>query len=134
MSSHTRLLSGFCRNSLVNRTRNYFGGTGNFFDATGNFQGRSREVHLSGGAARNSCVSGVDGVLRRHSFQSCAHGYANKGDVLSRGFVCCADVQLIRHTHQFSERFGLHLEHHPAPLNFDGPFTSAELGARLFVE
>jgi hypothetical protein len=33
------LLSSFCRNSLPNRTGNYFGGTGNFFDATGNFQG-----------------------------------------------------------------------------------------------
>jgi hypothetical protein len=33
------LLSGFCRNSLLNRTGNYFGGTGNFFDVTGNFQG-----------------------------------------------------------------------------------------------
>jgi hypothetical protein len=31
-----RLLSGFCRNSLLNRTGNYFGGTGNFFDVTGN--------------------------------------------------------------------------------------------------
>jgi hypothetical protein len=26
----------FCRNSLVNRTGNYFGGTGNLFDVTGN--------------------------------------------------------------------------------------------------
>ena len=33
------LLSGFCRNSLLNRTGNYFGGTGNFFNVTGNFQG-----------------------------------------------------------------------------------------------
>jgi hypothetical protein len=33
------LLWGFCRNSLLNRTGNYFGGTGNFFDVTGNFQG-----------------------------------------------------------------------------------------------
>jgi hypothetical protein len=33
------LLSGFCRNSLLNRTGKYFGGTGNFFDITGNFQG-----------------------------------------------------------------------------------------------
>jgi hypothetical protein len=27
---------------------------------------RSREIHLAGGAARNSRVFGVDGVLRRH--------------------------------------------------------------------
>jgi hypothetical protein len=33
------LLSGFGRNSLPNRTGNYFGGTGNFLDVTGNFQG-----------------------------------------------------------------------------------------------
>src|ERR1019366_6775970 len=33
------LLSGFCRNSLLNRTGNYFDVTGNFFDVTGNFQG-----------------------------------------------------------------------------------------------
>jgi hypothetical protein len=31
-----RPLSGFRRNSLLNRTGNYFGGTRNFFDVTGN--------------------------------------------------------------------------------------------------
>ncbi len=31
-----RLLSNFCRNSLLNRTGNYFGETGNFFGVTGN--------------------------------------------------------------------------------------------------
>ncbi len=30
------LLWGFHRNSLLNRTGNFFGGTGNFFDVTGN--------------------------------------------------------------------------------------------------
>ena len=32
------LLSSFSRNSLLNRTGNYFERTGNFFDVTGNFQ------------------------------------------------------------------------------------------------
>src|SRR5271155_783921 len=49
-------------------------------------------------------------------------------------FACWPDMQLIRHSHEFSQRFGLHLEHHPSPLNFDCPFGSAEFGACLFVE
>jgi hypothetical protein len=36
-ANEPRLLSGFCRNSLLNLTGKYFGGTGNFFDITGNF-------------------------------------------------------------------------------------------------
>jgi hypothetical protein len=38
------LLSGFYRNSLLNRTGKYFGGTGNFFDTTGNFQGGAGKI------------------------------------------------------------------------------------------
>jgi len=49
-------------------------------------------------------------------------------------FVCWPDMELIRHSHQFSKRFGLHLEHHPSSVNFDGLFGSAEIGASLFVE
>ncbi len=41
------LLSGFCRNSLANRTGNYFGGTGKFFGITGNFQ--AEQGYSSGG-------------------------------------------------------------------------------------
>jgi hypothetical protein len=44
------------------------------------------------------------------------------------------DVQLVRHSHEFSKRFGVHFDHHAGPVNFDGLFAGAELGARLFVE
>lgn len=43
-------------------------------------------------------------------------------------------MQLIRHSHQFSQGRGVHLEHHAGPVNFDGLFAGAELDARLFVE
>src|SRR5271154_4424526 len=59
---------------------------------------------------------------------------AAAGTLFSTGFACWPDTQLIRHTHQFSERFGFHLGHHMGPLSLDGPFTGAELGSRLFVE
>jgi hypothetical protein len=42
-------------------------------------------------------------------------------------------MQLIRHSHEFSQRFGFHLEHYPTAVNFDCLFGSAKLGARLFV-
>src|ERR1019366_3820894 len=46
------LLYGFHRNSLLNRTGNYFEGTGNFFNESGNFQDVSgklrREVRSEG--------------------------------------------------------------------------------------
>jgi hypothetical protein len=44
------------------------------------------------------------------------------------------DVQLIRHTHQLSQRFGVHLEHHSSSVNFDRLFTGAKLRRHLFVE
>lgn len=53
---------------------------------------------------------------------------------LSIGFACRSDVQLIRHSHQFSQRSGFHLEHHTGPVNFDGLLAGTELDARLFVE
>src|ERR1035437_3689280 len=37
------------------------------FRCNRDFSGRSREIHLAGGAARNSCVFGVDGVLKEAS-------------------------------------------------------------------
>jgi hypothetical protein len=52
----------------------------------------------------------------------------------SIGFAGWPDVQLIRHSDQSCERFGLHLEHHPSAVNPNGLFSSAELGARLLVE
>src|SRR5271163_892911 len=69
-------------------------------------------------------------------------GYSRQGlarpsggtNILSIGFGCLPDMELIRHSDQFSERFGFHLGHHMGPLGLDGPFSSAELRASLFVE
>jgi len=49
------LLYGFHRNSLLNRTGNYFEGTGNFFNGSGNFQdvsGKLRRAVRSEGHVR----------------------------------------------------------------------------------
>jgi hypothetical protein len=51
------LLSRFDRNSLLNRTGNYFGGTGNFFDVTGNFQGDQGNSYSGSAGRRNSVFS-----------------------------------------------------------------------------
>jgi hypothetical protein len=59
------VLSGFYRNSLLNETENYFGGTGISFDATGNFQGGAGKFILLGARRETSVFFGVDGVLRR---------------------------------------------------------------------
>src|ERR1039458_5287572 len=50
-----RLLWGFHRNSLLNRTGNYFSGTGNFFNGSGNLQdvsGKLRRAVRSEGRVR----------------------------------------------------------------------------------
>src|SRR5271170_1073450 len=59
---------------------------------------------------------------------------AAAGTLFSIGFARWPDAQLICHTDQFSQRFGFHLQHHPSPVNFDGFFGSAKIGASLFVE
>src|SRR5579862_3200163 len=56
------------------------------------------------------------------------------GVTFSIGFACWPDVQLIRHSNQFGERFGFHLHHHAGPVNFNGLLAGTEVSARLFVE
>src|ERR1039458_8393515 len=58
---------GFSLKFPTQPNRELFWRNREFFRRNREFSGRSREIHLAGGAARNSCVFGVDGVLRRHS-------------------------------------------------------------------
>ena len=60
------------------------------------------------------------------------HGHRKLSALI--GFAGRPDTQLIGHADQFSEQFGFHLGHHLGPMNFDCPFSSAEFGARLFIE
>ena len=59
---------------------------------------------------------------------------ALSSDANSIGFVCRQYVQLIRHSHKFSERLGFHLGHHAGSVNFNGLFGRAKLETRLLVE
>jgi hypothetical protein len=43
-------------------------------------------------------------------------------------------VQFLGHHHQLSDRFGLHLSHHPPAVNLDGVLHNSEFGSGLFVE
>ena len=95
-------------------------------------------VQASIGSLANSLRSYLPDV-RRIDVAVCTHGDSdhagrNGRHSFSLGFACCPDVQLSRHEHKFSERSGVHLEHHAGSVNFDGLFAGPELDARLFVE
>src|SRR5208337_1063576 len=58
---------GFLTKFPTQPNRELFWRNREFFRCNREFSRRSREIHLAAGAARNCCVFGVDGVLRRHS-------------------------------------------------------------------
>jgi hypothetical protein len=80
------------------------------------------------------------GLASLIAFHKCNHKakyimrLINRYRTLSIGFACWLYVQLIRHSYQFGQRFGFHLEHHTSSVNFDGLFSSAKISASLFVE
>src|SRR5208283_5825450 len=57
---------GFSSTFPTQPNRELFWRNREFFRCNREFSGRSREIHLAGGAARKSCVFGAYGVLRRH--------------------------------------------------------------------
>jgi len=100
-----------------------------FFRCNREFSGRSREIHLAGGAARNSCVFGVDEVLRRHyvgdsrnSTLSGAFGVFSRHDGRC---VTLDESQILMHEVPYRWKAGCLLWTLLPPLGADRPRRSA---------